>query len=76
LHGATEERSKDLVQVSNQGVLVAGGVVGRHVGHQGGGSTTVEEADGLGFSVDVGAHQATVKVLAKVKGMGDGQLQD
>jgi hypothetical protein len=60
---ASEERSKDLVQVSNQGVLVAGIIVGRSVVLQGGSSTSIEEVHGNRRAIHVGAQQATVEVL-------------
>lgn len=71
LHGASEQRAKELVQMCQKEVLHGRVVIGRHVLHQGLGGTTIKEVDGhsgvasavargqlageVGEKVDVGA---------------------
>lgn len=64
--GTAEELAEELVQVSEQEVLVRGLVIGRHVLHQRRSTTSIEEVDRAGFFIDIGREETSVEVGEKV----------
>lgn len=65
LHRAAKERTKDLVQVRDQGVLVAVIVIGSHVHLERVSTAAVEEVDSDSLIVTVRACKRAVKVLVR-----------